>query len=138
NDGFRQWQLAGKAAVEVARGLTLSGDARHAEGELEIDGFPAPDYVLADTEEEQHSRESSGRVGLRYDTNLLVLDAGWSASVIAREYYDPAVGSVPYYRTDGSSRRADIRGRLRPMGRNLALNFGLSRDSSRFDDEGTE
>ena len=78
------------------------------------------------------------QVGLRYDTNLLVLDAGWSASVIAREYYDPAVGSVPYYRTDGSSRRADIRGRLRPMGRNLALNFGLSRDSSRFDDEGTE
>lgn len=138
NDGFRQWQLAGKARIELARGLTLSGNARHAEGQLEIDGFPAPDYVLADTDEEQHSRERSGRVSLRFDSDLLMLDAGWSASAIAREYFDPSMDSTPYYRTDGSSRRADMRGRLRPSGPNLAFDFGLSRDWSQFDDEGTE
>jgi vitamin B12 transporter len=56
-DGLRQWGLGGSAFVDVTDSVELLVRARYAEGDLEIDGFPAPSFALADTLETQHTRQ---------------------------------------------------------------------------------
>lgn len=145
DDGFRQWQLTGRLGGRIASDLDFRAQARHSNGRLEIDGFPAPDFILADTEEEQQMRETSALAGLVYDGRGFTLGANLSMAKTMREYFDPAIGSEPYYRTDGKSQRAELRGRWSilpaaqvPIASGFALDFGLSRDWSQFDDEGTE
>ena len=145
DDGFRQWQLSGKLGGNIAGDLDFRMQARHSDGRLELDGFPAPDFTLADTAEEQHTRETSALTGVTYDGRRIILDANFSMARTTREYIDSAIGSEPYYRTDGKSRRAELRGHwsILPAAQDtiesgLGLDFGLSRDWSQFDDEGTE
>ena len=131
-DGFRQWQVGGRAAQSVTDWLVLEASGRLADGRLEIDGFPAPAFMLADTPEYQRTRQASGRAGARFSWSRLRLDGAYSVADTEREQFDPATGSQPTYATDGSSERAELRGEWAPEGA-FAVRFGGEREWTRFE-----
>jgi vitamin B12 transporter len=130
-DGFRQTELAGRLAIDLAQDLSAFATGRYADGRLEIDGFPAPAFALADTAEYQDTRQVSGAGGLAYSGEALDLRAILSLADTERANFDPAFGTAPGYTADGTSERAELRGRWR-FTEGLALDFGGEREWTRF------
>jgi vitamin B12 transporter len=130
-DGFRQTEFAGRVEIALVEGLGAFANARMADGRLEIDGFPAPTFSLADTAEYQETRQRSGAAGLRFEGGGVQLAAIASLADTERDSFDPAFGSAPGYTTDGESERAELRGRWGFAG-NLAVDFGAEKEWQRF------
>jgi vitamin B12 transporter len=130
-DGFRQTELAGRARAGIVGDLAAFVTARYADGRLETDGFPAPTYTLADTAEHQDTRQVSGAAGLEYATPEVVLRGTYSLADTERDNFDPAFGTAPSYTTDGTSERAELRGRW-ALDSGLAVDFGGEREWQRF------
>lgn len=120
-DGLRQFGLGGSAFVDVTPSVELFASARYAEGDLEIDGFPAPAFALADTLETQHTRQYSGALGANYYGQDLTLRATYSLSDTERENIDPVFG--PTFASDGHTDSLQLRGEYRAIG-GLTLAFG--------------
>lgn len=131
-DGFRQWQVTGRAKYEIADGLALLANGRFADGKLDIDGFPPPDFIFADTAEYQETREWSGRAGAEYTSANLDLAGGYSIADVRRKLFDPAIGPNSYFTTKGRDERLELRGRYR-FGGAIALDFGADNEWSRFE-----
>jgi vitamin B12 transporter len=130
-DGFRQTELAGHAVLQLSSRLSAFVRGRYADGRVDLDGFPAPDFLLADTVEEQDSRQVSAAGGLHYQADALDLRATLSTADTERANFDSASATAPNFSTDGTSERAELRGRWR-FARGLALNFGGEREWLRF------
>jgi vitamin B12 transporter len=133
-DGFRQWQVTGRAKYEVIDGFSLVANGRFADGKLDIDGFPPPDFTFADTAEYQETREWSGRAGAEYTSTSLDLAGGYSIADVGRKLFDPAVSPDSNFTTNGRDERVELLGRYR-FGGGLALDFGADNQWSRFDTE---
>ncbi|NCP18845.1 MAG: TonB-dependent receptor [Erythrobacter sp.] len=121
-DGFRQFAGNLRARAYLSRTLELIGSLRYADGELDIDGTPAPTFTLADTPQVQDTQQLSGSVGALYDSGPLYLRGAYSFSDTQRDNL-PARGLAPDFESDGSSDRIDLRGEWRPIGP-LIVNFG--------------
>lgn len=132
-DGFRQWHVGGRGRVELSDSLAFTATGRYADGKLDIDGYPPPLYVFADTPEYQTTREKSGRVGLEYNGGPLTMNGGVAFSTTDRAYYDPTVSTEPYYVTDGRSVRSDLTGHL-VLPAHLAVDFGSDSEWTHFSD----
>jgi len=130
-DGFRQTELGGHLQVVLVEGLTAFATGRYADGRLEIDGFPAPAFTLADTAEYQDTQQVSGATGLKFASATLDLQATVSLADAERANFDPAFGTAPFFTTDGESERTELRGRWR-FAEGLALDFGAEREWQRF------
>ncbi len=85
-DGFRQWQLAGRGRFRVSEAFSLTANGRYADGRLEQDGYPAPLYAFADTDDLQDTEEYSGRIGADYQGERLTLRGGYALSDTTRLY----------------------------------------------------
>ena len=132
-DGFEQWSANGQVRAYLSDRVELFASGRYAKGELDIDGFPPPLFAFADTAERQDTRQYTGATGAIYDSPLLYVRATYSFADTERESFDPATGSsAPTYTTDGSSRRADLRGEWRPIGP-VVVHFGGEREWTRFE-----
>ena len=119
-DGYRQWQVSGKARARLAEHLTLNLVARHADSRLGLDltGPNAPDA--------QFTKEDSARAGLAYSTPALTLDAGFAIGSV-RRHYETGFGPSDY---SGASNRVDLTGHASlPVG--LALDFGADSEWTR-------
>lgn len=130
-DGLRQWEVSGKARLEVASGLALIASARHTDGRLDLDGFPAPTYAFADTAEYQKTREWQGRAGAEYASEALDLTATYAVQDIRRRTFDPDQASEPNFVSKGRDQRAELFGRYRFTDA-LAVDFGADHEWSRF------
>ncbi|MBX9898657.1 MAG: TonB-dependent receptor [Qipengyuania sp.] len=129
-DGLRQFGLGGSAFVDVAGSTELFVTARYAEGDLGIDGFPAPAFVLADTLETQRTRQFSGALGFNYYGQDLTLRASYGISDTERENADPVFG--PTFASDGRTASVTLRGEYRAIG-GLTLAFGGEHRTSRYE-----
>ncbi|MBO0749825.1 MAG: TonB-dependent receptor [Porphyrobacter sp.] len=130
-DGFRQWTANGHAQVTLAPGLRAFVRGHYAHGDLDLDGFPPPDFMLADTDETQHTRQYSGAAGAAYGARTLDLSLAYSIADTARRSFDPSLGPAPTFTSDGHSDRIDLTGEWRP-GDLLKLNFGGDYERTRF------
>lgn len=120
-DGLRQFALGGSGFVDVSPNLEAFVTARYAEGDLEIDGFPAPLFALADSFETQMTRQYSGAVGLNYYGQDLTLRASYGLSDTERQNADAVFG--PTFASDGHTDSVTLRGEWRAIG-GLTLAFG--------------
>ncbi len=129
-DGFQQWAANGEGRLHLSPGFELFAHGRYAAGDLDLDGYPPPDYVLADTAETQRTRQVSGAAGARYSGGPLDLSATYSFAETRRTTFDPAAGPAPTFASDGHSDRVDLAGQWRPAGP-FRLDFGgdYQRDS---------
>lgn len=130
-DGFHQWRIGGKGRLNLTPQLALVATARYADTHADIDGFPPPSYIFADTPEYQLTRQLSGRAGVQYRSDALNLDAGYALARTMRDYYDPTYGTAPSYGYRGTSERAELTGRLR-LPAQFALDFGGDSEWSRY------
>ena len=130
-DGFEQWDASAQGRIVLAPGLSAFVRGRYATGNLALDGFPPPDFVLADTDETQRTRQSSLAAGATYDRPGLLLTAAYSLADTVRRTFDPALGSAPTFTSDGHSDRLDLTGEWRPGGP-FRLDFGGDYEQSRF------
>lgn len=131
-DGFEQLAADGQARAYLSDSFELFARGRYAEGDLELDGYAAPAFVLGDTAEYQETRQYSGAAGAVYDSGSLFLSGSWSLADTERELFDPAFGSAPNYTTDGHSDRLGLTGEWRPIGP-LIVAFGGSYEWTRFE-----
>jgi vitamin B12 transporter len=122
-DGFEQWSANGQARVYLTPALELFALGRYAKGDLDLDGFPAPNFTFADTPETQETQQYNGAAGAIYDAGPLYLRGAYSFSDTERATFDSPSSAAPNYTTDGHSQRADVRGEWRPIGP-LIVNFG--------------
>lgn len=120
-DGFEQWAVNGHGRLYLSDGFEVFARGRYAEGDLDIDGFPAPVFALADTLETQQTRQIAASAGAVYDSGPLFLQASYSRSETERDNLDPVAG--PTFTSKGTSDRLAVRGEWRPIGP-LLLHFG--------------
>lgn len=132
-DSFRQWRIGGRGRLGLTDDLSLVATARFADSRTGIDGFGPPSFlVFGDTAEYQDTRQISGRVGARYETDAVTLAAGFAMADNRRQYFDPASGPGLSYEYKGRSERADLIGRVAlPAG--FALDFGADSEWTRFE-----
>ena len=122
-DGLRQWGVGGTAHVDLTPQIEAFANGRYSHAHLDIDGFPPPNYVLADTDETQTTKQYSGALGLAYYGMDLTLRGAWSFADTARDNFDPATGPAPTFTGDGHSDMVSLRGEYRLIG-GLTLAFG--------------
>lgn len=130
-DGFRQWRIGGRGRLNITQDLAIVATARYADSNTDIDGFAAPAFTFGDTPEFQTTRQASGRVGLRYTSDLLTLNTGFALFDTKREYFDPTFGTAPSFGYEGRSERADLTGRLN-LPASFTLDFGADSEWTRF------
>jgi vitamin B12 transporter len=122
-DGFEQWTANGEGRLDLSRNLSAFVRGRYAAGDLDLDGYPPPDYVLTDTDETQHTRQYSGAAGATYTGEDLSVSATYSLAGTRRSTFDPSLGPAPTFSSHGQSNRMDLTGQWRPRGPFL-LDFG--------------
>jgi len=134
-DGYRQYGATGRLGVEFAPGIGLDLRGYFADSRAELDGFPAPDYVLADTADYGKTQEVYGYAGLHAN----VADGRFNNRVaftiadINRDTYEPAFGAEPSFLGRGRSERYEYQGDFRPLDQ-VRVVAGVERENSRFND----
>ncbi|WP_369027273.1 TonB-dependent receptor plug domain-containing protein [Qipengyuania sp. RANM35] len=128
-DGFEQVALGGSLFYDVTPGLEVFAHANWSEGKLDIDGFPPPDYALADTLETQETRRHWGDVGFTWSTNDLTLRGAYSLADTERDNFDDA--GAESFASDGHSERVQLRGEYRAIGP-VTVSFGAEQEWTDF------
>ncbi|WP_374386829.1 TonB-dependent receptor plug domain-containing protein [Brevundimonas sp.] len=134
-DGFRSTTLGAKGRYAFSDTVKVDGAVRWNESHADLDGFPAPDYALADMDDTQDSEQWSGFA--RLSAVALGLDHQFSvsASDIDRTSYSDGFGSTftgdrQAYRwqADGKTRDVNYAFGVERNEASAALSSGLSRD----------
>jgi vitamin B12 transporter len=131
SDGLAQWDASAQGRIAVAPGLSAFVRGRYATSRAELDGFPAPAFALADTEETQRTRQASIAAGASYDRDDWLVTAAYSLAGTHRRGLDPALGSVPTFTSEGRRDRVDVAGEWSAEGP-FSINFGGDYERTRF------
>lgn len=132
-DGYRQYNASGRLRAEFAPGFGVDLRGYYANTRLEIDGFPAPNYTFADTDEYSTGQELYGYAGLFANFGPLANRVAFTIADINRDGFDPAFGSDPAYIYRGRSERYEYRGDAKLVDQ-LRVTFGAERENLRFYD----
>ena len=84
-DGFTSTTIGAKGRYAFTPRVAVNGSARWTDSKVDLDGYPAPAYALADTLDTQASEQWSGFGRLRLDAVGLAHQFSVSASAITRE-----------------------------------------------------
>ena len=129
-DGFEQLTLNGHARYYFNDRFEVFARGRYAEGDLDIDGFPAPNFTLSDTLDTQETRQFTGSTGAVLDTGGLFLSAAYSFADTDRDNLDG--NGVETFTSQGRSDRIELRGEWRPIGP-LLVNFGAENEWTSYE-----
>lgn len=134
-DGFRSTTLGAKGRYVLSDAVKVEGAARWNDSHADIDGFPAPDYVLADTDDAQDSEQWSGFGRVTAQALGLTHQFSISASELERTSYSDGTpltfnGDRQAYRwqADGETRGIDYAFGIERNEASANLYSGLSRD----------
>lgn len=133
-DDFESYGANARADVEIVPGLVADLRGRYQHSDVGLDGFPAPLYELADTDDRQRTRELSGVAGLAYRGDSFFIRAGWQISDVDRRNYTPGATPETTFTSDGRLERLDLRGDWRVTGW-LTLAGGAEREITRITTE---
>jgi len=134
-DGYRQYGAAGRLGVEFAPGIGLDLRGYFADSKVDIDGFPAPDFVLADDPEYSKTQEIYGYAGLHanFADGRFNNRVAFTIADINRDNYDPTFGTDPSFIGRGRSERYEYQGDFRPLDQ-VRVVAGVERENSRYSD----
>jgi len=112
-DGFESLGVNGKLDIAIADNFSLDLRAFYADGETEVDGFPAPAFALADTDEVSQRRDFVGYAGI----NAAFLDGrfrnrlGFAYTKVDRRSIDRTGGAdTETFDANGENRRFEYQG----------------------------
>lgn len=134
-DGYRQFGVTARGGVNFSDNVSLDLRSYFADSRVEQDGFPPPNYTLADTLEYADGRELYGYAGLRVKLFDSAFDNRFAVTLadIHRDNFDPAAGAVPVFFGRGSSERYGWQGDYNSYDWFRGV-IGLEHEDSRFDD----
>ncbi len=113
-DGFTSTTIGARGRYAFKPGVAVDGSVRWTDSEVDLDGYPAPTYALADTLDTQASEQWSGFGRLRLNAPGLAHQFSVSASDITREVVSsfPSVfeadRQVFRWQADGSAAGVDF------------------------------
>ncbi|WP_213981404.1 TonB-dependent receptor [Sphingomonas sp. dw_22] len=134
-DGYRQFGATGQLSVRIVDNVSLDLRGYYADSKADLDGFPAPDYILADDAEYAKAQELYGYAGLKADLfggrfhNRLA----FTIADINRDNYDPAFGAEPSFFGRGRSERYEYQGDAE-LAQGYRAVFGAEHENSRYFD----
>jgi vitamin B12 transporter len=134
-DGYRQYGASGRAEVAFTPDLRLDLRGYWADSRTDLDGFPAPAFAFADTNEYSTAQELYGYAGLHGD----ILDGRWRNTIafqiadVDRDNFDRDAGADPLFVSRGRSERYTYKGDFDAMER-VRLVVGAEHEDTRFDD----
>lgn len=131
DDGFRQSYINGRVSYYISDDISLFAQGRYADSRTDIDGFPAPAFTFADTDEFQETRQFSASAGAEYSSISFDLRALYSIADIDRDNFNPAFGDAVSFFAEGRNERLELRGEARPTD-SLSLFFGLENEETSF------
>ncbi|WP_313012991.1 TonB-dependent receptor domain-containing protein [Brevundimonas sp.] len=136
-DGFRSTTLGAKGRYAFSDAVKIDGAVRWNKSKADIDGFPAPTYALADTDDTQNSEQWSGYGRVTAQAFGLNHQFSVSASDVDRTSYSGGFGSTfsgdrQAYRwqADGKAQDVDYAFGVERNEASAHLSSGLSRDLS--------
>jgi vitamin B12 transporter len=131
-DDFRTRGASARLDVALADGLIVDVRGRLQDSEFGVDGFPPPDFRLADTPDRGRSRDASGAIGLRFSSGGFNGRAGWQLADTARRSWTPGTRPETSFRSTGRAERLDAQGSWEAA-RWLTLAGGLEREVTRLE-----
>jgi len=131
DDGFEQFYVNGRADIAITENLTAKIRGRFADGRLNIDGFPAPTFAFADTNELQDTQEVSAYAGLEYRTDRYGLSAAYSILDNNRDNFDPTNEFSFDFFARGRTERVELRADI-ALNDQFDLNIGAENEESGF------
>ena len=123
-DGLRNTTAGAKARYAFSDAVSVDGSIRWSDARADLDGYPAPTYVLADTDDVQDSEQWSGAARLTAVAFGLTHQFSVSASNIDRTSYS---GGWP---STFSGDRQVYRWQADGETRGVAFAFGAEREDS--------
>ncbi len=134
-DGYRQVGATGRIVLAFTDNISLDLRGYYAHSKVDLDGFPAPAYVLADDAEYAKTQEIYGYAGL----NANVLDGRFKNRIaftiadINRDNYDPAFSPSLSFFGRGRSERYTYQGDFQAIDQ-VRLVGGVEHEDTRYFD----
>jgi vitamin B12 transporter len=132
-DGFRQYGANGRIEVDLSEAIHLDLRGYHADSRAELDGFPAPSYMLTDTAEYSTTGQTTGYAGLHASTGRLASRLSLTLNDINRANFSAPGAVAADFLARGRSERIEYQGDWRVGSRFRAI-FGAEHERSRFTD----
>lgn len=132
-DGYRRYGANGRVEFDLTPDIALDLRGSWSDGRIDLDGFPAPNFVLADTPEYSTSQELYGYAGLTARVGRLNHRLGFSIADIDRDNFASPTATTPSFFARGRSERYEYRGDLAVIDQVRAV-FGAEHEDSRFFD----
>lgn len=135
-DGIDSWGASAALGASLADNLRLETTFRYSDARTDFDGFPPPDFLLADTADEDLSEEiiASGRVIATF------LDGAFENAVsVGFHRIDRLnrLGDLVTFQSEGERLSAEYTGRLDITGR-LSLLAGAETERTRINSDGID
>lgn len=122
-DGFTSTTAGARGRYAFTQAVSVDGAIRWTDSEAELDGYPAPAFVLADTADSQTSEQWSGFGRLRLDALGLSHQFSVSGSDIARE-------TVSAFPSAFEAQRQAVRWQAEGEAAGVAFVLGAEREES--------
>lgn len=132
-DGYRQYNASGRLRYEFAPGFGVDLRGYYADSRVELDGYPAPAYRFADTDEYSTAQELYGYAGLFADIGPVANRIAFTIADINRDGFNSTAAAAPAYLYRGRSERYEYRGDAKLVDQ-LRVTFGAERENLRFYD----
>lgn len=132
-DGYRQFAANGRMEVAISDAVRLHLRGYHANSRAELDGFPPPNYDLADTPEYSTTLQSTGYAGIEADTGRLWNNLSLTLSDINRDNFASPDAADPEFLARGRNERIEYRGDWN-VADGFRTVFGAEHERSRFSD----
>ncbi len=134
-DGYRQYAANGKVGVAITENFDLDFRAYYANSKTNLDGFPPPFYVFADTPELSTTEELFAYSGanLRLFGGSFKNRINFTLSDVNRDNFDAPGQIVPSFYTRGRVERFEYQGDA-ALSEHIRAVFGAEHETSRFTD----
>ena len=130
-DGYRQYGATGRLGVDFTDGIGLDLRGYWADSKTQTDGYPAPNYILADDPSFSTANELYGYAGLHANFGTFRNRVAFTIADINRDTYaKPGATPSPFR---GRSERYEYQGDYQPINQ-VRIVAGVEHEDSRYRD----
>ena len=134
DDGYENFGLSGRANIRIVEGVSVDLRAVYSDGDVDVDGFPAPLFAFGDTRETSSTKELVTYAGLNFDLfdGRLSNRVAYGYTRTDRQNLNPAqAGSGVTFEAEGLNRRYEYQG-VFDVREGWTATFGAEHEESEF------
>jgi vitamin B12 transporter len=134
DDGYENFGLSGRANIRIVEGVSVDLRAVYSDGDVDVDGFPAPLFSFGDTRETSSTKELVTYAGLNFDLfdGRLSNRVAYGYTRTDRQNLNPdQAGSGITFEAEGLNRRYEYQG-VFDVREGWTATFGAEHEDSEF------